>query len=74
MEKAKAYIKSSLGPKPASPSGARERPATADELRVCFVCGVAGFSEQYTIRIKPDQQVLIPDLMLLEIMSSSLDT
>lgn len=68
MEKAKAYIKSSLnagggggggagavvaGKSPASPAR-RDPPA---EERVCFVCGVAGFSDQYTIRTKPDPQV-----------------
>ncbi|XP_045762274.1 uncharacterized protein LOC123865342 isoform X3 [Maniola jurtina] len=68
MEKAKAYIKSSLiaggggggagagavaaGKSPASPAR-RDPPA---EERVCFVCGVAGFSDQYSIRVKPDPQ------------------
>ncbi|XP_039750533.1 uncharacterized protein LOC120626816 isoform X4 [Pararge aegeria] len=67
MEKAKAYIKSSqnvgggggagtgalvAGKSPASPAR-RDPPA---EERVCFVCGVAGFSDQYTIRVKPDPQ------------------
>ncbi|KPJ20565.1 hypothetical protein RR46_00198 [Papilio xuthus] len=54
MEKAKAYIKSSLGGK-ASP--ARETDATADaEPRVCFVCGGAGLGDCYAVRVKPDPQ------------------
>ncbi|XP_013144756.1 PREDICTED: uncharacterized protein LOC106108203 [Papilio polytes] len=54
MEKAKAYIKSSLGGK-ASP--AREPDAAADaEPRVCFVCGGAGLGDCYAVRVKPDPQ------------------
>lgn len=56
MEKAKAYIKSSLASKPASPS-APAKPPAQDDVRVCFVCGGAGFSDQYTVRVKPDTQV-----------------
>ncbi|KPJ17482.1 hypothetical protein RR48_03645 [Papilio machaon] len=54
MEKAKAYIKSSLGGK-ASP--ARETDAATDgEPRVCFVCGGAGLGDCYAVRVKPDPQ------------------
>ncbi|KAL4717837.1 hypothetical protein ACJJTC_000986, partial [Scirpophaga incertulas] len=65
MEKAKAYIKNSLGtPTPASPSLEKAAPATApaapDEMRVCFVCGGAGIGDQYSIRIKPDSQITEP--------------
>ncbi|XP_028164923.1 uncharacterized protein LOC114356037 [Ostrinia furnacalis] len=62
MEKAKAYIKSSLGaPKPASPSPSLDKPAAAaaatpDDARVCFVCGGSGLGDQYTVRVKPDPQ------------------
>lgn len=62
MEKAKAYIKSSLGGvKPASPSPSLEKPAAAaapDDARVCFVCGGGGLGDQYSVRVKPDPQVL----------------
>lgn len=73
MEKAKAYIKSSLGAsKPASPS--LEKPcAPTDDARVCFVCGGAGFSDSYSVRVKPDAQVCItsaskPSLPTLELL------
>nr|XP_026494460.1 uncharacterized protein LOC113399529 isoform X2 [Vanessa tameamea] len=63
MEKAKAYIKSSLNAGAGAGAGAAVKspasPATRDqpaEERVCFVCGGAGFSDQYTIRAKPDPQ------------------
>ncbi|KAL0812160.1 hypothetical protein ABMA28_009537 [Loxostege sticticalis] len=60
MEKAKAYIKSSLGGvKPASPSPSLEKPAAAaapDDARVCFVCGGGGLGDQYSVRVKPDPQ------------------
>ncbi|CAH2057483.1 unnamed protein product, partial [Iphiclides podalirius] len=50
MEKAKAYIKSSLGAsKPSSP-------AADCEPRVCFVCGGAGLGDCYTVRVKPEPQ------------------
>ncbi|CAG4951888.1 unnamed protein product [Parnassius apollo] len=53
MEKAKAYIKSSLGAsKPASPA----RDAAEAEPRVCFVCGGAGLGDCYTVRVKPGPQ------------------
>lgn len=61
MEKAKAYIKSSLATKPDSPTLLRKSstPAQGDDVRVCFVCGGTGFSDHYTIRVKPDAQVNI---------------
>lgn len=69
MEKAKAYIKNELSvgkqssppsdkPPPATAAAAVTNSATADdEPRVCYVCGVVGFNEQYRIRVKPDAQV-----------------
>ncbi|KAF9812260.1 hypothetical protein SFRURICE_012812, partial [Spodoptera frugiperda] len=62
MEKAKAYIKSSLASKPASPCASRDKaaPAQQEDTRVCFVCGGAGFSEYYTVRVKPDTQCTEP--------------
>nr|XP_032524232.1 uncharacterized protein LOC116775440 [Danaus plexippus plexippus] len=54
IDEPKAYIKSSL-----SGGGAAASPAPRDppaEERVCFVCGGAGFGDQYTIRVKPDPQ------------------
>lgn len=68
MEKAKAYIKSELGvaklPSPPSdkppPASVQNNTASADnEERVCFVCGVVGFGDQYRVRVKPDAQVRI---------------
>ncbi|CAF4873161.1 unnamed protein product [Pieris macdunnoughi] len=85
MEKAKAYIKSSLntsggpnlsppttngngnttpgaGKSPVSPAPAASAmpaaPAARDapDERVCFVCGGNGFSDYFTIRVKPDPQ------------------
>ncbi|XP_073962955.1 uncharacterized protein [Choristoneura fumiferana] len=60
MEKAKAYIKSSLSA--SRPSSPREKttPAPADDVRVCFVCGGAGFSDQFTVRVKADPQSTEP--------------
>ncbi|CAG9134082.1 unnamed protein product [Plutella xylostella] len=47
MEKAKAYIKNRSPPS--------DKPPPPDD-RVCFVCGGAGFADQYRIRVKPDPQ------------------
>ncbi|CAK1543339.1 unnamed protein product [Leptosia nina] len=95
MEKAKAYIKSSLntsgGPNPSPPatngtanngnttpgpgkspvspapaSAPASAPATpaarepTNDERVCFVCGGTGFSDYFSIRVKPDPQTTEP--------------
>lgn len=59
MEKAKAYIKSSLNATAGNTAaGVADPPADPPaEERVCFVCGGAGFGDQFSVRVKPDGQV-----------------